>query len=120
MSDFAEHWAYRMMPAMRRRARLIAIRIVTAADADQNWETFNAGLEELEQEAHRLGASHMPDGYQRALHNELRRELVDSLSVLLIGSGDFLPWHVINGISDDCARWERRIREWAGLREPEA
>lgn len=121
MSDFAEHWAARMMPEMRRKARLEAIRIVTAEGTDdENWDTFNAALAGLEREAHRLGASHMPDRYQIALHIELRRELVESISAVLVGRGEFLPWHVASGVlSTDCWRLERQIREWAGFIEPD-
>jgi hypothetical protein len=116
MSDFAEHWSYRLMPEMRRKARLAAIRLITAAGDDLEWESFNAALAGLEAEAHRLGASHMPEGYQRALHDELRRELVDSISAVLA------PWHEAELraglVGADIQRWDRAVREWAQLSAP--
>lgn len=118
MSDFAEHWAARMMPEMRRKARVAAIRIVTAEGTEgEGWDTFNAALIGLESEAHRLGASHMPDRYQIALHTELRRELVESITAVLE------PWRaaqITAGIvGADVARWDRKVREWAGFIEPD-
>jgi hypothetical protein len=116
MSDFAEHWSARLMPEMRRRARIIAIRIVTASDAEWTWETFSGGLAELEDYAHHLGASHMPEAYERALHDELRRELVESIALVLA------PWREAQlraGIvGADVERWDRQVREWAGFAEP--
>jgi hypothetical protein len=109
MSDFAEHWAARLMPEMRRRARLEAIAIVTADEPDANWDTFNAGLADLERHAHRLGASHMPDAYQRALHDELRRELVESITWVLG------PWHAaqLRAEMTGVDQWERSFAAWA-------
>jgi hypothetical protein len=114
MSDFAEHWAARLMPEMRRRARLEAIAIVAADDPDANWDTFNAGLADLERYAHRLGASHMPDAYQRALHDELRRELVESITWVLG------PWHEaqLRAEMTGVDQWERSFAAWAQLSAP--
>lgn len=117
MSDFAEHWSARLMPEMRRQARVTAIAIVTAGEADWTCDTFTAGLAQLESEAHRLGASHMPEAYQRALHDELRRELVESISAVLA------PWHAAQLraglVGADVARWDRQVRQWAGLIAPD-
>jgi hypothetical protein len=107
MSDFAEHWAARLMPEMRRRARLEAIAIVTADEPEANWDTFDAGLAELERYAHRLGASHMPEAYQRALHDELRRELVVSITAVLA------PWHETRLRAEMTDQWSRAFAAWA-------
>lgn len=109
MSDFAAHWAYRLMPEMRRQARLTAIRIVTADEPEAEWETFNAGLADLERHAHRLGASHMPEAYQRALQEELRRELVESITAVLG------PWREaqLRADLDGGDQWWGQFAAWA-------
>jgi len=114
-ADFAEHWAARTMPHLRRLSRLAAIRLITAAEDDLAWETFAAALDRLEQEAHRLGASFMPESYQRALHETLLRGLVDDVAAVQ------QPWaeaQLAAGlVAPDIERWDRQLREWAGLRE---
>jgi hypothetical protein len=113
MSDFAEHWAARLMPDMKRQTWLAAYRIVTAPENELTWETFNTALAGLENHAHRLGASHMPDEFQRALHEELRRMLVDNIAAVLE------PWREAQlragMVGADVERWDRQVRQWAQL-----
>lgn len=116
MSDFAEHWAARLMPEMRRMARVVAIQIVTADDHEANWCTFNTGLADLERHAHRLGASHMPAPYQRALHDELRRELVESITAVL---GPWREAQIRVGL-DGVDGWDRQFAAWAANNPDEA
>jgi hypothetical protein len=115
-ADFARHWSEMLMPEMRRKALLAAIRIVTADDPEKNWATFNAAVAELEREAHRLGASVMPDEFQGELHRELVRELVDSIAAVM------QPWHdaelTAGIVAVDLAHWDARVREWALLAAP--
>jgi hypothetical protein len=100
---------------MRRRARIAAIRIVTAEGPSEGWDTFNTGLADLERTAHRLGASHMPDEYQHALHLELRRELVDSINAVL---GPWREAQLRAGMTG-VDQWERSFAAWAA-HNPEA
>ena len=116
MSDFAEHWATRLMPEMRRQARIAAIRVVTAGEDDLQWVNFNTAIADLERHAHRLGASHLPEAYKRALHEELKRELVEGIAAVLE------PWHAAELaaglVAGDVQRWDRKVREWAQLSAP--
>lgn len=116
MSDFAAHWSERLMPEMRKQAWLAAYRIVTAPEDDLSWETFNTGIADLERYAHRHGASFMPEAFQRELHEELTRELVDAIHAVL---GPWREAQLRAGIvAADIKHWDARVREWALLAAP--
>lgn len=116
MSDFARHWSEMVMPEMRRKAWLAAYRVVTSPEDDLQWETFNAAVASLEHEAHRMGASHMPDAFQAELHRELTRELVSAIHTVL---GPWREAQIRAGmVGADVERWDRQVREWALLAAP--
>jgi hypothetical protein len=115
-ADFAAHWAQVIMPALHRRARLLAIKLVTAAEDDLSWENYAAALEQLEHEAHRLGAGYMPIGHQIELHEALKRSLVDSIGAVLQPWAEAQTTAAIVGV--DVARWNRQVKQWAGFLAP--
>lgn len=110
VEDFKQHVAGRLLKEV---ASMAAYRIVTA-DEDADWETFASSARDLQREASRLGAIHLPEPE--------RSEFLDDAipRALLFWIGDWAKkWAeqqaIASKIGFDVDAWDRRVREWSAL-----